>query len=469
MRDPSTGPTLMAHQEEGVAFLLGAGSGLLAFEQGLGKTIVAIEAFRRLHGETPDMRMVVICPNSLKRNWEAELGRFAPMLSIVVIGGSARVRRTEMARTRATVAILSYETARAEIPAVQAILTRWLCILVLDESHAVKNRRSLTSTAAQHFAPFARFRWLLTGTPVTNTVADLYAQIHVVAPNAPLGSFDSFMAAYGGPGKAEALARRIGPYIMRRTKAECLDLPEKIYTDLLIELPPWQRRLYDDMRDTLVCEVEGMTGEQWRVAAPTVLAQLLRLSQIASNPALVAPIGRVPAKMLELDRLIDEIVRAGGEKVILWSHYVRTIQALADRYANLGAVALYGGTPAEDRHAIAQQFQHDPKTRLLVGNPAAAGSGFTLTAAAYSIYETLSWRYDHYAQSQDRNHRIGQTVPVTYVRLVAADTIEEVIIEALARKSALARTLLGDADAQPAIASLTPEQFVQMLMTNRLP
>ena len=85
---------------------------------------------------------------------------------------------------------------------------------------------------------------------------------------------------------------------------------------------------------------------------------------------------------------------------------------------------------------------------MLIANPAAAGTGFTLTAAAYTIYETLSWRYDHFAQSQDRNHRIGQSLPVTYIRLIAADAIEEAIIDALERKSGLARSLLGDADAK---------------------
>ncbi len=102
-------------------------------------------------------------------------------------------------------------------------------------------------------------------------------------------------------------------------------------------------------------------------------------------------------------------------------------------------------------------------------NPAAGGSGFTLTAARYAIYETLSWRYDHYAQSQDRIHRIGQDRPVTYLRLIAADTVEEVIAQALERKSQLARALLGDAGGLPTISELSPAEFCRMLMENRLP
>lgn len=156
-----------------------------------------------------------------------------------------------------------------------------------------------------------------------------------------------------------------------------------------------------------------------------------------------------------------------GRKVILWSNYIRSIQDLLCRFP--GSVAIYGATPAEERQGIARRFQEDPDTRLLIANPAAAGTGFTLTAASYTIYESLSWRYDHYAQSQDRNHRIGQTVPVTYVRLLAADTIEEAVVVALARKSALARGLLGDEGAGETVARLTQDEMCDLLTQNSLP
>jgi len=224
------------------------------------------------------------------------------------------------------------------------------------------------------------------------------------------------------------------------------------------------------MRDELVCEVESMTGEQFRAFAPTALSRLLRLSQLASNPGLLLPTEpRVPIKFEELDHLVEEIVRGSGEKLIVWSHYVRTIEALIARYADLKPVALYGGTPAEDRQAIAESFQTDPSVKLMVANPAAAGTGFTLTAACYAVYETLSWRYDFFAQSQDRIHRIGQGRPVTYLRLIAADTVEELIAAALERKAELARALLGDPAGAVAIWRLTPGEFCAMLVRNELP
>ncbi len=461
---------LMAHQEEGIAFLLERKAGLLAFEQGLGKTLVAIKAFAQLHALDQADALLVICPNSLKRNWASEFSRFEPDLEVEIIEGPAQARRRSLAAVVSPVAIMSYETARTEVAGVLALLSRRRTVLVLDESHAVKNRLSLTSTAAQHFAPRCEYRWLLSGTPVTNTAADLYAQIRIIAASQPLGTFDSFTAAYGDRQGLEALRARIAPLVLRRTKDECLDLPTKTLVDMKIELPGWQRRLYENMRDELVCEVRTMSGEQFRAYAPTALAKLLRLSQLASNPALLLPTEpRVPAKFWELDHLLDEIVRGSDEKVVIWSHYVETLEALLRRYQDLRPVPLYGGTPAAERQGIVQRFQTDPSVRVLIGNPAAGGSGFTFTAARYAIYETLSWRYDFYAQSQDRIHRIGQERPVTYIRLLAAETVEEVIAQALERKSQLARALLGDPDCMAAITALPPEDFCRMVTENRIP
>lgn len=468
--DASQDVHLMAHQEEGIAFLLEKQSGLLAFEQGLGKTLVAIKAFVRLRAEGRADALLVICPNSLKRNWVSEFTRFEPGVDVEIVEGAASVRRRTLAAATKPVLVMSYETARGEIAGVLALLARRRTVLVLDESHAVKNRFSLTSTAARHFAPRCEYRWLLSGTPVTNTVADLYAQIGIIAAGRPLGSFDSFMASHDDQHGLEALRAKTSPFVLRRTKDECLDLPEKIFVDTKVELPPWQRRLYDSMRDELACQIATMSGEEFRAYAPTALAKLLRLSQIASNPGLILPTEpRVPVKFTEMDYLLDEIVHGGDEKVIIWSHYVATLEALLKRYHKLGCVSLYGSTPVAERQDIARRFQTDPAVRVLIGNPAAAGSGFTLTAARHAIYETLSWRYDFYAQSQDRIHRIGQERPVTYIRLLAADTIEEVIAKALERKAGLARALLGDPDGAASITALSVEEFTRMIVENRIP
>lgn len=465
---------LMAHQEDGVRFLTQRHGGILAFEQGLGKTLTAIDAFRELRGRGLVGHMVVLCPNSLKDNWAGEITRFAPTLQVRIVGGSGRDRRAAFASADEAVVIVNYEAARADIAAVRAMMRRLRPVLVLDESHHVKNRRSLTSIAARQFAPLAAFRWLLTGTPVTNSPSDIHAQLSVVADVNPLGPYEVFMLDYGdsgtNPRKQKKLAELLQPHVLRRTKDECLNLPSKRFVDLTVPLPVWQRRMYDGVRDGILDEVRGMSRDAFRAYAPTALTKLLRLAQIASNPALVFPSEqREPAKLAELDRIVTELIQVKECKVILWSYYVDTITRLAARYRHLGVVTLFGGVPASERQALVQSFQEDPGVRLFVGNPAAAGTGFTLTAATYAIYETLTWRYDLYAQSQDRNHRIGQQAPVTYVRLLAADTIDFVMAESLARKTSMARRLVGDEDHAATIAEITPEEFRDMLLTNKLP
>lgn len=460
---------LLNHQHEGVEFLTGQGFGLLAFEQGLGKTFVAIAAFRRLLEQGRADRMLVICPNSLKRNWVAEFAKFAPSVSVDVAEGTPKKRRAVFSESAAPVVVTSYETARAETTALLAFAQRQRTVLVLDESHAAKNWRSLTSTAARTVAPHCAFRWLLSGTPVTNTATDLFTQVEIIEPGqSSLGSLESFTARLEDDPEASFARDVIDRLVLRRTKEQCLDLPEKSFVDVHVELPPWQRRLYDKMRDEMVCEIEAMSGEQYRTYASTALAKLTRLVQLACNPSLIFPEAEgTPAKFEALDGVIEDILSVPGRKVILWSNYIRTIETLLARIP--GAVAIYGGTPTSERQEIAASFQHDPDVRVLIANPAAAGTGFTLTAASFTIYESLSWRYDHYAQSQDRNHRIGQTEPVTYLRLIAADTIEEAIVVALERKSALARTLLGDEGAGDAVSQLTKEEMCELLRSNRLP
>ena len=379
-----------------------------------------------------------------------------------------------LANTSEDVVIVNYETARVEIAPIRALMRRLHPVLVLDESHYVKSRYSLTSISARQFASLAEFRWLLAGTPVTDGPGDIHTQIDLVTDDNILGPYDVFMLDYGdaseNPSLQEKLATRISSHLLRRTKEECLDLPEKTFVDIYVPLPSWQRKLYCEVRDGIVRHVSQMDGEEFRSFASTAFTRLLRLSQLASNPALVNPEEqRKPAKFGEIDRIMRELIGSWGRKVILWSYYVGTIKARVERYRHFGVVSLYGGTPIDERQDIVQSFQSDKKVNLLIGNPAVAGTGFTMTAAIYAFYETLSWRYDLYAQSQDRNHRIGQNVGVTYLRLIAEDTLDEVVVQALERKASMARGIVGDPDPGISFANMTPLQFCEMLMVNKLP
>jgi len=459
---------LMPHQEEGVNFLLDRKSGLVAFEQGLGKTRVALEAFRRaLNAGTVDA-LIVICPNSLKDNWDEEVARFTPSLTVSVVRGNGRERRKALAIV-ADVFVVNYEAARNDIAALRALMQRRRCALVLDESHNVKNIRTLNSICARNLAPLTDYKWLLSGTPVTNTAADMYAQMLLVAPVGQIPPRELFMLNMTLARDAESGLRQTRHYFTRKTKRQCLNLPEKRFRDVLVDLPDWQQALYDAARKGLLDEVRIMTRQEFASFAPTALTRLLRLSQLASNPALIFPEEkRTPGKFSHLDRLIDQVTTS-DQKLIVWSSYVETIRALTSRYSDYGALSLYGGTPAAERQQIAASFQSLEGPKILVANPAAAGTGFTFTQATFAIYESLTWRYDLYAQSQDRNHRIGQNSPVTYIRLIGESTIEEVICQCLERKRATAERILGDTPAYDFIKQMTVAEFCSMVETSKLP
>lgn len=258
-----------------MTFLQEHRSALLAFEQGLGKTLVAIESFRRTAVAGMTDRLLVVCPYSLKRNWAAEIAKFAPGLTVAIAEGTPAGRRGVFPQSTAAVVITSYETARAEVTGILAFLQRQRVVLVLDESHAAKNWRSLTSVAARHFALHCGYRWLLSGTPVTNTPADLYTQIEILAPGeCRLGSMESFLDMIEADPEAEFARGTLDRFVLRRTKEQRFDLLDKSFVDVWVELPQWQRRLYDEMRERMACEIEGMDGRQYCAYAPTALAQL---------------------------------------------------------------------------------------------------------------------------------------------------------------------------------------------------
>jgi SNF2 family DNA or RNA helicase len=204
-----------------------------------------------------------------------------------------------------------------------------------------------------------------------------------------------------------------------------------------------------------------MSDDEFGAKQQTVLVRLLRLSQIASNPRLVDPtFSGVPAKVREIDDLLAQLIGGNGRKVVLWSYYVQTIQELLERYRRYSPVAVYGGVELALRGEAVRRFQEDDEVKLLIGNPQAAGSGLTLTAAPYAIYETVNWRYDLYAQSLDRIHRIGQDRNVTYFEILAADSIDVHMRERLHEKGQFAAELLGDTATTP---SLERSEVLRML------
>jgi SNF2 family DNA or RNA helicase len=455
---------LLIHQQVAAEFLVVRSGALLCDEQGLGKTLTALIAFWLLRQQGEAERLLVVCPNSLKHSWEKEIHRFFPEWRVSLAEGYKR-RRLRAYSAAADIYLVNYEAARSDDAELRFLLRRRPTILVCDESHTAKNAGSRTAWSLAFLRSAAARVWLMSGTPVTNRMEDCYAQVFVADGGRMLGSKDEFWARYirrsDRDSATKELKHALAPILLRRTKDEVLDLPEKVFESRYVELRGEQREMYEAIRRNLYSELKAMPQEVFDRALPNVLTRLLRLSQVASNPRLVFPdFAGDPAKVKEIDGLLEDLIVANGRKVVLWSHYVRTIEELLTRYRQYNPVAVYGGIETSARAKAVERFQQEPDAMLFIGNPQAAGTGLTLTAAHYAIYETLTWRYDLYAQSIDRTHRIGQTRNVTYFRVLAHDTIDMEIAESLERKRELAAELLGDQDRLP---RYTKEDILRML------
>lgn len=455
---------LLPHQQLGAAFLAARSGALLCDEQGLGKTVTCLVAFWLVRQSETALRLLVICPNSLKHVWEKEVDQFFPGWTVTVASG-ARRQRLRAYQASADIYVTNYEAVRSDRAELRWLMRTVPSVLVCDEAHALKNAATQTTRALQFIRPAAARAWLLTGTPVPNKVDDIYTQVSLADGGRALGSPAAFSARYrdaaDDPAVLTDLHETLEPIVLRRTKDEVLDLPERIFEQRHVELRGAQRRMYEDMRDGIRRSVEAMSEEEFSTNQPTVLVRLLRLAQIASNPRLVDPtFAGLPAKVAEIDDLLAQLIDGNGRKVVLWSYYVQTIEELLDRYQRYQPVAIYGGIEVNGRAQAVQRFQEDDEVQLFIGNPQAAGAGITLTAATYAIYETLSWRYDLYAQSLDRIHRIGQHQSVTYFELLAAGSIDVQMRKRLGEKKAFASELLGDAQPMP---ELTRDEVVDIL------
>jgi SNF2 family DNA or RNA helicase len=455
---------LLDHQRIAVDFLAVRTGCLLCDEQGLGKTLSALTAFWLLRARGEITTMLVACPNSLKFTWRDEVARFFPSFSVSIASGY-KSRRRQSYEQKADIYIVNYEAARSDFTDLRLMLRRSRTVLVCDESHATKNAWSRTAHALRFLRSAAARVWMMSGTPVPNKLEDSFAQVSIADGGRLLGTREEFWKRYvRRTDRSEAISdlkEALAPILLRRTKDEVIDLPDKVFEARYVELHGEQRRMYNAVRRRLYEEIAAMPEAAFERALPNVLTRLLRLSQVASNPRLVFPdYAGEPAKMKEIDALLEDLIEAGGRKVVLWSHYVKTIEEFRVRHSRYNPVAIYGSIGLDERREAVRKFQNDPKTMLFIGNPQAAGTGLTLTAAYDVIYETLTWRYDLYAQSVDRTHRIGQARSVTYFNILAADTIDVAISESLERKAGLAATLLGDTDRQ---RSPTRQDVIGML------
>ncbi len=424
--------TLRHYQRDGVAWLqlLGqAGLGaLLADDMGLGKTLQALCALRG--------RSLVVAPTSVLPNWEAETARFRADLRICVYHGPRRSLDPD-----ADVVITSYALLRGDRDRLAA---EHFGTLVLDEAQAIKNPDSQVAQAARSLD--AEFRVALTGTPVENRLEELWSQLEFLNPGL-LGrrsDFDERVArpvAAGDAAAAERLRARLRPFLLRRRKSEVArELPPRQDVVLRVALSDEERALYDAVRAASVPAVVQSLRAGGEVMA--ALEALLRLRQASCHPALLP--GHEADRSSKLDLLVERLATgvADGHRALVFSQWTSLLDLAAPALeeAGLRFGRLDGRT--RDRAGVLREFADDDGPPLLLLSLKAGGTGLNLTAADHVFLLDPWWNPFAEDQAADRAHRIGQTRPVLVHRLVAADTVEERILELQQRKRAVAAAAL---------------------------
>ena len=332
-------------------------------------------------------------------------------------------------------------------------------LMAIDESTTIKTPSAKRTKNILALAEEAKYRRIMTGSPVTKNPLDLYSQCYFLSPwSLDFSSYYAFRNRYAemktlhmhgrqiqvvnGFKNLGELSDKIKDFSYRVLKEDCLDLPDKIFIKRQITLSPDQRKLYDQMKKQALAILNGKQS-----TTVNALTQLMRLHQITCGHFTDDNGGTQPIENNRINELMD-VLEDVENKAIIWAHYQydinQIIKAVVAKYGPGSVVDYFGLTPKDERQDNIKRFQDDPKCRFFVGTPSTGGYGITLTAANTVIYYSNGYDLEKRLQSEDRAHRIGQKKPVTYVDINAQDTVDEKIVKALRKKINIASEVLGE-------------------------
>jgi len=476
------------HQEEVFALSRDLPEFALFMEMGTGKTRIEVDTGTYLRAKGEIAGVLVVCPNSVKDTWEEEVALMAPEWSShEVVIWSAQARRAQRDRIAAFLTVdahpspaLRWFVVNVEglssdraYEACERFLQLHRCLMIVDESSRIKTPKAKRTKNVIKLGQLAAYRRVMSGTPVTQGPLDLYTQFKFLDPGIlGFSSFYTFRNRYAvmggfnlkqvvGYANLEELVEIIEPYSYRVTRAECIDLPPKVFERLHVDLGKEQRVAYDQMKADMFTDVVTRREAVQRVSVTIVLTQLLRLQQIVGGflpittyndlteleETHVEPILGTNAKIVALMEFLEDL--AETSKVIIWARFRAEIALIADglaaRWGEDAVTQFHGGTSTVLRTAGRKRFQDlASPTRFFVGQTETGGLGITLTAADTVVYYSNSFNLESRLQSEDRAHRIGQDKTVTYVDLVARDTLDKKVLETLRSKKNLADLITGD-------------------------
>ena len=441
-------------------------------EMGTGKSKVLVDNMAMLYDKGKINAALIIAPKGVYRNWlSQEIPNHLPShvdhKTVLWTALTSKTKDKEYQQLFKTdydlhILLMNVEalSTKKGVEFAGKFLRCHKTLMAVDESTTIKNPTAKRTKAILALSKEAKYRRILTGSPVTKSPLDLYSQCAFL--NEFLLGFSSFYTFrnryaqmiernFGGRRvqivasyrRLDELAETLKKFSYRILKEDCLDLPPKVYMRREIDLSDEQKKAYATMKSAALAHLNGKIA-----TAPHVLTQLMRLHQITCGH-FTADDGTIQEfknnRMSELLNLLDEI----EGKVIIWANYVydikQIVNTISDEYGEDSIVEYYGAIESKKRQTNIEKFQ-DPKSkvRFFVGNPQTGGYGITLTAASNVIYYSNGYDLEKRLQSEDRAHRIGQEKSVTYIDLIARDTVDEKIVKALRKKINIASAVMGE-------------------------
>ena len=440
-------------------------------EMGTGKTKVLIDNAAMLYDKGKINGVLIVAPKGVVGTWyNQEIPTHLPdHIENVTILWQSNINKKQLEKLESLFEV--EESLHILIMNVEAFSTtkgvdfaaKFLSchetLMAIDESTTIKNPKAKGTKSIIKLSERAKYRRIMTGSPVTKNPLDLFSQCYFLDPfHLNHESYYSFRMRYAVMKTANIAGRKIQlvsdfrnlgelseklkPFSYRVLKEDCLDLPDKIYMKRQINLSPDQYKLYEQMKKEALAILNGK-----KVTTVNALTQLMRLHQITCGHFTSDDGSTQPIKNNRIDELMDVLEEIEG-KAIIWAHYQYDITTIIKEVTKVhgpgSVVDYYGLTPQDERQPNIKKIQSDPKCRFMVGTPSTGGYGITLTAANTVIYYSNGYDLEKRLQSEDRAHRIGQQKSVTYVDILAEETVDEKIVKSLRKKINIASEVLGE-------------------------
>ena len=440
-------------------------------EMGTGKTKVLIDNIAMLYDKGKINGALIIAPKGVVKTWyEQELPTHLPdHIENVTVLWQSNITKTQQEKletlfeieTALHILVMNVEALSTEkgVKFASKFINSHKAMMAIDESTTIKTPTARRTKNIIGIGKHAKYRRIMTGSPITKNPLDLYTQCEFLDPW--LLDFTSYYAFRNRYAEMKTmhlrgrsiqvvdkfqnlgeLSETVKQFSYRVLKEDCLDLPEKVFIKRHVTLTPDQKKLYEQMKKAAMAVLNGKVN-----TTTTVLTQLMRLHQITCGHFTADDGTSQSVESNRLKELMDILEDIDG-KVIIWANYQMSvgeiIQALIKKYGEESYVHYYGLTPQEDRQDFIRRFQNDPKCRFIVGTPQTGGYGITLTQANTVIYYSNGYDLEKRLQSEDRAHRIGQKKTVTYIDLICEDTVDEKIVKALRDKINIASEVMGE-------------------------